>query len=40
MWQEIRKSLNTNPFFPDIKRVYYIIITVGKLSSHKNYANM
>ena len=29
-----------NPFFSDIKRVYYIIITVGKLSSHENFANI
>ena len=27
-----------NPFFPDIKSVYYIIITVGKVSSHKSFA--
>ena len=26
--------------FSDIKRVYYIIITVGKVSSHENFANM
>ena len=26
-----------NPFFSDIKRVYYIIITVGKVSSHRNF---
>ena len=29
-----------NPFFPDIKRVYYIINTAGNVSSHENFANM
>ena len=29
-----------NPFFSDIKRVYYIIITVGKVNGHENFANM
>ena len=26
-----------NPFFPDIKRVHYIIITVGKVRSHESF---
>ena len=29
-----------NPFFSDIKRVYYIIIKVGRVSSHENFTNM
>ena len=38
--QDMRKFLNTKPIFWDIKWVYYIIITVGKVSSHKNFENL
>ena len=42
MWLGIRKLLNTKSifFFSDIKRVYYIIITAGKVSSHEHFANI
>ena len=34
------KFLNTNSFYSDIERVYYAVITVGKVRSHENFANM
>ena len=37
--QEIKKFvIKKSFFFSDIKRVYYIMITVGKVSSHENFA--
>ena len=36
----MRTFLKKNQFFSDLKRVYYIIITVGKVSSHENFGNM
>ena len=34
---EIRTFLNTNSFNSDIKRVYYVIITEGKGSTHEKF---
>ena len=38
MWQETKKSLNTNFFYWDIKRVVYVIIVERKVCSHDNRA--
>ena len=38
MRQKIRKFLSTNSFYPDIIRVYYVIIAEGRFSRHENFA--
>ena len=38
MWQKIKTFLNTNSFYPDIKRVYYVIIVEGKANRLENFA--
>ena len=38
MWQKIRKFLGTNSIYPDIKRVYYVIIAEEKFSRREIFA--
>ena len=33
-----RKFLNANPFYPNIKKVYCVVIVEGKVNRHKNSA--
>ena len=36
----MKKFLNANWFYSHIKRDYYVIIAVGKVSSHEDFANL